>query len=68
MKRKSMVQWINLHQNYNFVNRMRLPLLCETFGAIPLMLVQAVRQKLVDSKKFRFSTDHFLRRNGISIV
>ena len=29
-----MVQWINLNQNNSFVNRTRLPLLCEKSGAI----------------------------------
>ena len=45
-----MAQWINLNQNNNFINRMRLPLLCEKSGAIPLVPVgfmagrQAVRR------------------------
>ena len=34
-----MAQWMNLHQNNSFVNWMRLPLLCEKFGAILLVLV-----------------------------
>ena len=34
-----MAQWINLHQNNSFVNWMQLPLLCENFGAILLVLV-----------------------------
>ena len=39
MKRKTMAQWMNLHRNNNFVNQMRLPLLCEKSGAILLVLV-----------------------------
>ena len=39
MKRNSMARWMNLHQNNIFVNRMRLPLLCEKSGAILLVLV-----------------------------
>ena len=34
-----MAQWINLHRNNIFVNRTRLPLLCENSGAILLVLV-----------------------------
>ena len=34
-----MAQWINLHQNNNFVNRTQLPLLYEKSGAILLVLV-----------------------------
>ena len=36
MKRNSVAQWINLHRNNIFVNRTRLPLLCEKSGAILL--------------------------------
>ena len=39
MKRNSMAQWINLHQNNLYVNWTRLPLLCEKSGAILLVLV-----------------------------
>ena len=45
-----MAQWMNLHQNNIFVNRMQLPLLCEKSGAILLVLVglmagrQAIRR------------------------
>ena len=39
MRRNSMVQWTNLHWNNSFVNGMRLPLLCEKFGAILLVLL-----------------------------
>ena len=38
-ERNSVAQWINLHQNNIFVNRTRLPLLCEKSGAILLVLV-----------------------------
>ena len=31
-----MAQWMNLHRKDSFVNRTRLPLLCEKSGAIPL--------------------------------
>ena len=34
-----MAQWINLHRNNIFVNRIRLPLLCEKSGAILLVVV-----------------------------
>ena len=34
-----MAQWINLNRNNSFINRMRLPLLCEKPGAILLVLV-----------------------------
>ena len=34
-----MVQWMNLHWNNSFINRTRLPLLCENSGAIFLVLV-----------------------------
>ena len=62
MKRNSMAQWINLHRINSFVNRMRLPLLCEKSGAIHLVLVglmvgwQAVRRN-----KGRSSTDCIVR-------
>ena len=39
MKRNTMAQWMNFHQNKNFVNQTRLPLLCEKCGAILLVLV-----------------------------
>ena len=38
-KKKLHAQWINLHWNNIFVNRTRLPLLCENSGAILLVLV-----------------------------
>ena len=31
-----MAQWMNLHWNNSFINRMQLPLLCEKSGAILL--------------------------------
>ena len=39
MNRNTMEQWMNLHRNNIFVNRMQLPLLCEKSGAILLVLV-----------------------------
>ena len=39
MKRNTMAQWINLHQNNSFVNWTRLPLLCEKSEVILLVLV-----------------------------
>ena len=59
-KDESMAQWINLHWNNSFVNRMQLLLLCEQSGAILLVLVgltagsPAGRQsdKIRDSKNF----------------
>ena len=39
MKRNTMAQWMNLHRNNSFINRTQLPLLCEKFGAILLVLV-----------------------------
>ena len=52
-----MGQCMNLHLNSSFVNRMRLPLLCEKSGAILLALVglMAARQNAKIFKKF--STD-----------
>ena len=51
-----MVQWINLHWNNIFVNRTRLPLLCEKSGAILLVLVglTAAWQAGSQTKKGRF--------------
>ena len=37
--RNTMVQWMNVDRNNSFVNRTRLPLLCEKSGAILLVLV-----------------------------
>ena len=34
-----MAQWINPNRNNSFINRMRLPLLCEKSGPILLVLV-----------------------------
>ena len=39
MQRNAMVQWMNLHQNNSFINRIRLPLFCEISGAIHLVLM-----------------------------
>ena len=64
-----MMQWMNLHRNNSFINRTRLPLLCEKSGTILLVLVGlmagrlAVRQassqmKYWEISKFlKFSTD-----------
>ena len=38
IKGKTMEQWINLHQNNNFVNQWSVPLLCEKSEAIDLVL------------------------------
>ena len=49
---------MNLNWNNIFINQMRLSLLCEKFGAIPIVLVdliaiwQAVRQKIMADLKF----------------
>ena len=53
-----MAQWINLHWNNSFVNWTRLPLLCEKFGAIRLVLVglmagSLVRRSSVDFEIFK---------------
>ena len=66
MKRNTMAHWMNLHWNNSFVNRMRLPLLCEKSETILLVLVglMAVWQSdeiLVYLKNFKFSTDHIVR-------
>ena len=58
MKRHSMAQWMNLHRNNSFINWTWLPLLCERFGAILLVLVglMAVRQSdkiVVDFEIFK---------------
>ena len=37
-----MAQWIYLHRNNIFVNRTRLPLLCEKSGAILLVLASGL--------------------------
>ena len=66
MKRNSMAQWVNLHQNNSFINWMRLPLLCEKSGAILLVLVglmagrQAGRQSDKIREDLKSSTDHIV--------
>ena len=61
---------MNLHWSNSFVNRTRLPLLCEKFRAILLVLVdllvgrQAGRQSdeiLVDFEFLKFSIDRIVR-------
>ena len=61
MKRNSMAQWMNVRQNNSFVNWTRLPLLCEKFGAILLMLVglTAVWQAGRQSDKIREDLKNF---------
>ena len=44
-----MAQWINLHQNNNFINQTSLPFLCEKSGAILLVQV-GLRPALRQSK------------------
>ena len=61
-----MAQWMNLYWKNGFVNRMRLPLLCEKSGAILLVLVgiAAVQQSdttLADLNFLKFSTDRISR-------
>ena len=34
-----MLRWVNLHQNNSFINAPWLPLLCENYGALLLMIV-----------------------------
>jgi len=46
IKRKTMAQWMNLLQNSRFVNKMRLPSLCEKSGAIALMLLGLMAGRL----------------------
>ena len=62
-----MTQWINLHRNNIFVNRMQLPLLCEKSGAILVVLVglmagqQSGKQSdeiLVDLNFFKILYNH----------
>ena len=53
-----MAQWMNIHWNNSFVNRTRLPLLCEKIGAFLLVLVglmagQQSDEILVDFKIFK---------------
>ena len=43
-----MAQWMNLHRNNSFVNWTRLPLLCEKFGAILLVLVNLMAGRQSD--------------------
>ena len=38
-ERSTMTQWMNLHWNNSFVNRIQLPLLCEKSGAVFLVLM-----------------------------
>ena len=58
MKRNTIAQWMNLHQNNSFVNRTQLLLLYEKSESILLMLVgltpvqQAVRQNTGRFEKF----------------
>ena len=65
MKRNSMVQWMNLYRNNSFVNWRRLPLLCEKFEAILLVLVgltvawQAGRQSDRQSDEIREDLKNF---------
>ena len=67
MKRNSVAQWINLHRNNIFINRTRLPLLCEKSGAILLVLVgltaawQAGRQSDEIREVLEFSTGCIVR-------
>ena len=56
-----MAQWMNIHRNNSFVNWIQLPLLCEKYGAIFLVLVgiMAGRQSdeiVVGFENFKFST------------
>ena len=45
MKRNTMTQWMNLHWNNIFINRMELPLLCENSEAILLVLVGLIADR-----------------------
>ena len=66
-----MAQWINLNQNNSFIDRTRLPLLCEKSGAILLVLVgltadrpagrPAVRPNTDRFENLKFSTDRTVR-------
>ena len=66
-----MAQWINLHRNNIFINRTRLPLLCEKSGAILLVLVgltaawqagrPAVQQSNEIRKDLESSTDRIVK-------
>ena len=44
-----MAQWMNLYQNNSFVSRTLLPLMCETSGAILLVLVGLTAGSLAGS-------------------
>ena len=62
----TMAQWMNLHWNNSFVNRMELASLCEKSGAILLVLVGLTTGKqsdeiLVDENFLKFSTDDIVR-------
>jgi len=51
-----MAQWMNLNQINIFVNKMRLPYLCEKSGAIALVLLGLMAGRLAgrrNSAKFR---------------
>ena len=60
MKRNTMVQWMNLHQN-----RTRLLLLCEKSGAIFLILVGLTADRLADSPAGRLAVRRNTGRFGV---
>ena len=57
MKRNIMEQWINLHRNNSFVNRMRLPLLWSHTPSASGYYDRLADKILVDLK---FSMDHII--------
>ena len=51
---------MNLHQNNSFVNRTRLPLLCEKSGAILLVLVGLMADGSLQSDEILVDFKNFL--------
>ena len=66
MKRSAMAQWMNLHQNNSFVNRMRLSLFCEISGAVQLALVGLMAGRLADKIQVNFENFRIRYRSRYS--
>ena len=57
IKRKAVAQWINLNQNNSLINQTQLPLLCEKSGAILLVLVGLMADRLADRQSDQILVD-----------
>ena len=62
MKRNSMAQWMNLHPNNSFINWTQLPLLCEKFVAILLVLVGLMAGRQSDEILIDFEIEFSIDR------